>query len=287
MAVKRIGEGSANGQISPPAAFNAFQLMAGLPESSPVGTAILDDQLRYRAVSATLAEIDGVAVDAHLGSTVRDVLGDIGEKLEPVFERILATGKPVLKEIIGYLPAKAGAGHWIANFFPVADAVGRVNRIGAIVIDVTEQKKLERSVRILSGKLLPKKRQQARFIRELHDSVTQYHAALKATLSQLVHPICQGGGQRRSPGQPLELLDHFPVVSLRSPGISSRIFLGMKSNVKMKRQLFGKIARNCKVQDELLAVLARHPEVQTKIILELANTLPFHRRLLKIAGQQR
>lgn len=285
MKVNRTGGGSAPSQVSTPAAFNAFQLVTGLSESFPIGTAILDNQMRYRAVSVALADINGVSVEAHLGNTVREVLGDIGEKLEPVVERVLATCKPVLKEVSGELPSENGAGHWIVNFFPVTDAGGRVARIGAIVVDVTQQRNLERTVRILSGKLLPRStKERRRILRELHDSIIQYHAALKFALSRLARAIWQG--KEDSGAEIIELMDHFPVVSLRNPAISSQVFRAIRRNRKMKRQLFGKIAQNRKAQDELFLLLAKHPEVQTKVILELAQTLPFQRRLLKMAGRQ-
>jgi PAS domain-containing protein len=46
------------------------QLLAAFFGASTVGLAILDDQLRYQAINNTLAAMNGVPTDAHLGRTL-------------------------------------------------------------------------------------------------------------------------------------------------------------------------------------------------------------------------
>src|SRR5947208_2465614 len=60
------------------------QLLAAFFGASTVGLAILDDQLRYQAINNTLAAMNGVPAEAHLGRTLRDVLGDAASKLDPI-----------------------------------------------------------------------------------------------------------------------------------------------------------------------------------------------------------
>ena len=73
------------------------QLLAAFFGASTVGLAILDDQLRYQAINKTLAAMNGVPAEAHLGRRLRDVLGDAASKIEPLVQRVLVTGKPALK----------------------------------------------------------------------------------------------------------------------------------------------------------------------------------------------
>jgi len=130
------------------------QLLAAFFDASPAGLAIIDDQLRYQAINHALAAMNGIPEEAHLGRTLRDVLGDTASKLEPIFQRVLFTGEPALDvELTAVLPAKNEVGHWIVNYSPIKNAAGRVKQVGAVVIDISKQKKLEDALSSLGGKL--------------------------------------------------------------------------------------------------------------------------------------
>jgi PAS domain-containing protein len=115
--------------------------------TSRIGFGICDTQLRYQAINSALAATNQRPAEAHLGSTVREVLGEVATKIESAFERVLDTQKPVLKEISGKIPTREDTVHWIANYFPVKDSGGKVRGLGAIVVKITEQKALENSLR--------------------------------------------------------------------------------------------------------------------------------------------
>ncbi len=130
------------------------QLLAAFFDASPVGLAILDDQLRYQAINNTLAAMNGVPAESHLGRSLRDVLGEVASKLEPALQRVLVTGEPALNiEFTGVLPARNEVGHWIVNYFPIKNAAGQVKRVGAVVVEITKQKKLEDTLSSLGGRL--------------------------------------------------------------------------------------------------------------------------------------
>lgn len=135
----------------PKALSESEQLLAGFFGSSTAGLCILDRDLRFLAINNTLAEMNGMAAAAHLGKTVREVLGDFADVVEPTFNRVLATGEPVLNfEVNDLLPTRTEAGHWIEHFFPIKDAAGRVKEIGTVVLEITEKKKLEQSLQSLT-----------------------------------------------------------------------------------------------------------------------------------------
>jgi len=67
------------------------ELLAAFLRSSNVGVGILDSNLRYLAVNKVLAEMHGIPVQNHLGRTVREVLGEIGEPVERKLSQVLAT----------------------------------------------------------------------------------------------------------------------------------------------------------------------------------------------------
>ena len=137
------------------------QLLAAYFNASKVNLCILDSDFRYLAINRNLAEMNGIPAEAHLGKSVREVLGDFAELVEPLFNRVLQTEQPVLNlEISCILPTRSEAGHWVAHYIPIKDATGNATQIGVIAVEITEQKKLEESLRSVSEKLREEKKRQ-------------------------------------------------------------------------------------------------------------------------------
>jgi PAS domain-containing protein len=59
--------------------------------SSTLGFCILDAELRYVTINQTLARINGMPPEAHVGRTIREVLGPFADQVEPDLRRVLAT----------------------------------------------------------------------------------------------------------------------------------------------------------------------------------------------------
>jgi len=130
------------------------KLFAFYFNSPAVGVCILDSELRILAINQKLAEVNSVPAADSVGKTVREVMGEMASLVEPQLQRVLSTGEPVLNfEASATFPGRADAAHWIAHYFPIKDADGIVTRIGVIVIETTERKKLEKSNRLLAEKL--------------------------------------------------------------------------------------------------------------------------------------
>src|SRR5271163_3858161 len=89
------------------------QLLAAYFSASKVGLCILDSDFRYLAINRTLAEMNGLPAEAHLGKSVREMLGDFAELIEPQLNRVQQTGQPVLDlEMSFILSTRTEAGHW-------------------------------------------------------------------------------------------------------------------------------------------------------------------------------
>ena len=121
--------------------------------SSTVGLSVLNSDLRYLAINDTLAAMNGLPAADHLGKTVREVLGDFADVAEPKLRHLLATGDDVHFEISTKLAHRKETGHWILHYLPIRDGTGGVNRICAVVVEITAQKKLEESLKDVGGKL--------------------------------------------------------------------------------------------------------------------------------------
>ena len=122
----------------------AEQLMTAYLHSSQVGLGILDAEFRYLAVNPVLAEMNGIPARDHLSKSIREVLGDFAELVEAPIKRVFASGQPYLNlEVSHKLPGRPEGGHWVVHYVPIPDAMGKVTRVGGIVVEITGQKRLE------------------------------------------------------------------------------------------------------------------------------------------------
>ena len=106
--------------------------------SVAVGVCVVDEELRFVAINDALAKINGIPASEHLGKTVREVLGELADSLEPEYRKVLATGIAANFEIRGRLPRRTEAGHWIGHYVPIPDENGRITRVGAVVVEGRE-----------------------------------------------------------------------------------------------------------------------------------------------------
>ena len=113
-------------------------------KDSMVGLAIFDERFYYQMVNPYLAASNGTPIESHMGKHVREILGSVSLPVERAIRQVFATGEPVLNcEVAGPLPTKPGGGHWVDSFFPIADSSGRVRRVGAVVVELKKEQRLE------------------------------------------------------------------------------------------------------------------------------------------------
>jgi len=184
------------------------QLLTSFFGTSTVGLAISDRQMRFLAINDTLANMNGVPAADHIGKTIRDILGDFADIIEPVFQRVFVTGEPVLNHIVsGTLPTRRDVGHWIENYFPIRDDKGVIQQVGAVVVEITKQKELEQSLRALNQKLMrARDTEQQRIARDLHDSLNQYHTGLKLNIGLIRRSGSLSARQEQMVDESLDLL---------------------------------------------------------------------------------
>jgi len=158
-ALLEMAEVVSRSQEPAEALLESEQLLSAYFSASKVGLCVLDAHLRYLAINKTLAEMNGIPAEAHLGKSVREMLGDFAELLEPQINRVLQTGQPVLDlEMTFILPTRTEAGHWVEHYIPIKNATGEVTQVGVVVVEITEQKRLEESLRGVSEKLKEEKK---------------------------------------------------------------------------------------------------------------------------------
>ncbi len=127
-----------------------FQELDSIYDTAPVGLSLVDTSLRYVRINHTLAEINGVPVEKTLGRTLREVIPQLAPAIEPVYRRIIETGKPVLGfEVHGSTPREPEVERdWLVSYYPLAGADGSVVAVNCIVQDITARKHAERALRV-------------------------------------------------------------------------------------------------------------------------------------------
>jgi PAS domain S-box-containing protein len=113
--------------------------------TAPVGLCFVDTDLRYLSMNERLAEINGRSVKEHIGRTVRDVLPDAADTLEPVFRRVIETGEPALnlEQSVATEAQPGVVRHFIASFYPIRNGAGRMLGVNVVVMEITQRKKIE------------------------------------------------------------------------------------------------------------------------------------------------
>jgi two-component system, sensor histidine kinase and response regulator len=113
--------------------------------ASPVGMAMVDSQLRYMKVNQRLADITGVPIESHIGKTIREIVPQLADVLEPLYQEVLATGQPILNfEVSGETNASPGElRDWKVSYFPLIGEPEKPEAVGSMVIEITDWKRAE------------------------------------------------------------------------------------------------------------------------------------------------
>lgn len=118
-------------------------------QSAPVGLCVLDRDLRWLRLNEQIARINGAPGEAHIGKTPREVLGELGEKVEPLLRRVLETGAPLFNlEIGGATSVQPGVNRcWNNHYVPIKDPQGNVIGISIAAEEITDRKRAEETLR--------------------------------------------------------------------------------------------------------------------------------------------
>jgi PAS domain S-box-containing protein len=115
--------------------------------AAPIGLGFVDTDLRFVRVNEYLAEIDGIPVSEHLGRTIREVLPELADQLEPLYLQVIKSGEPILNlEVTGSQNSDEQR-YWNVCYYPQKDIDDRVLGVNASVQEITDRKSIEADLR--------------------------------------------------------------------------------------------------------------------------------------------
>jgi len=179
----------------------SLALLDSLLANGPVGFAFFDRQKHYVRINEHLARINGLPAEAHLGRTVCEVLPVTGPLVEPVLEQVFQTGEAVVDlEVNGETPAAPGVRRsWLTGFYPVRlghreqeestasarTAHDKVRWVGAVVLEITERKRLEAELSLRADELATVDRRKNQFLAQLGHELRNPLAPIRTGLAVL------------------------------------------------------------------------------------------------------
>src|SRR5271157_3548720 len=123
--------------------------------NATVGLAFFDRDGRFVRINHCLAEINGIPLEAHLGRSLRDLLPQIAETVEPFLFQVFETGRSFTSmELQATTPARPGElRSFLQSLYPVLGLDGTVISVGVTVTEITEQKQAEEALAALNRAL--------------------------------------------------------------------------------------------------------------------------------------
>jgi two-component system, sensor histidine kinase and response regulator len=113
--------------------------------NAPVGLCILNKELQYVQVNQLLAEINGIAIAEHIGKTLNEVLCQISDFIEPLYQQVLTTKVPILNQEVNGASLKEPdiLRNFLVSYFPIPGADGKISDLGSVLVEITELKRAE------------------------------------------------------------------------------------------------------------------------------------------------
>jgi PAS domain S-box-containing protein len=122
-----------------------------LLEQSPVAFAFCDRDFRFVRVNRPLAAMDGIAVTAHLGHTIGELLPDLWSRIGPTIQAVVEGGPPIIDlELGGQRPESGVERYFSLSAYPVRGPSNEILGLGAVALEITERKQAELAANLVS-----------------------------------------------------------------------------------------------------------------------------------------
>lgn len=127
---------------------DTLALLDSMLANAPIGFAFLDRQGRFIRVNNFLATGMGIELTQFLGHTAGELFGPAeAETFEPRLVAIFDGAQQVDTFELQMSDAKGDARSWLVNLYPVKSGQHEVRWVGAVIIDTTERRRSEETLR--------------------------------------------------------------------------------------------------------------------------------------------
>jgi diguanylate cyclase (GGDEF)-like protein/PAS domain S-box-containing protein len=119
-------------------------------QSTPLGIAVLDRDVRFRRINERLAQLNGGASDNSIGKTPAEVVPWLAEVAEALSRRIIETGEAIRDlefRTHGKKVAKTGLRYFISHWLPLKNEANEVWGVNMVLEEITDRKRLEERTR--------------------------------------------------------------------------------------------------------------------------------------------
>lgn len=125
-------------------------LLDSMLVNAPIGFGFFDRELSYVRVNDYLASTHGMPAGEHQGRRVTDFYpAELGVEKEGFLKKVFQTGVPIRNvQLSGEMPHSRGVQRsWLMHSYPVRTQDDRVQWVGVIVVEITDQLKAEEALR--------------------------------------------------------------------------------------------------------------------------------------------
>ncbi|MCP3139634.1 ATP-binding protein [Pyxidicoccus xibeiensis] len=123
----------------------SFAVLDTFLNHAPIGLAFIGRDLRYLRINDALAALHGPRREENVGRTVREMTPRLASTIEPLLRQVLETGVPIIGiNMTGEVPVTPGEPrHWQVSYYPVSTASGGILGVGAVVVEVTAERRAQ------------------------------------------------------------------------------------------------------------------------------------------------
>ncbi|MBC8246826.1 MAG: PAS domain S-box protein [Deltaproteobacteria bacterium] len=153
---------------------------------TPAFVYIKDKEGHYMLVNSRYEELFGVQNEMIRGKTDHEVLPTaVADQFRSHDQKVISDNNPC--QVEERIPQAEGVHTYLSVKFPVYDESGNISGVGGISTDITEVKKTQDQLRLLSGSIMDEQeKERSALARELHDELGQVLTALRIDSSWML-----------------------------------------------------------------------------------------------------
>ena len=146
---------------------------------TPAVVYMKDAEGRYLMVNSRFEELFEMSTEQVWGNTVDHLFPpEMAGRFQRYDQMVVRGKQPV--QVEEHIPQEDGFNTYLSVRFPIINEAGEVSRICGIMLNITDLKKAQEKLRLLSGSIMQSQEKERRAIaRELHDELGQVLTALR------------------------------------------------------------------------------------------------------------